>query len=199
MKKLMTSALWGFTVWIVTGFAVTPILIAQNINPNKISGISVKDAVIDFQVDMNVTDLQLAEQINTKIDNFVFYGVYDYVTAEVTDGIVTLKGWTHEQWIADVLAKKLSHVEGVKKIDNQIQQAFGSEDLARRAVIAIYSDALFEKYSFSSNPPIHVVVDNNKIILMGVVEDNVELNRAAYLVDFKTNALTITNQLAVNK
>lgn len=198
MKKLIVSVIWSFAAWGLTGFVDSNGLAAQIPDQQWIASGTTGHSQKDDN-SIIVSDQQLAKQINDKIQNFVFYGVYDYVSPEVSNGIVILKGWTHEAWIADVLAKKLSRIDGVKRIDNQIHQAFGSEDLARRAVRAIYSDAIFKKYSFGSNPPIHVGVNNNVIILAGTVSSNVELNRAAYLVDFKTNAMIVDNQLEVIK
>lgn len=194
MKKLMKLSLWGLAAWAVTVFSV-PDLTAQNTNYGSIVSKNFNGTVTYEQNSGN--DLQMTERINHSIQGFAFYGVYDYVTAEVSGGTVLLKGWTHEQWIADLLVKKLSKIEGVKTIDNQIRPASGSDDLARRAVRAIYTDGLFEKYSFSSNPPVHVVVINNRIILAGEVATETERNRAAVLVDFKTNAVTLDNQLQI--
>lgn len=197
MKKLLRSLLWTSVLCAAAGFIVTGFLYPQNMDQNKIVLVNEKNPVAEILVE--VTDMQLAEEVNAKIKDFVFYGVYDYVTADVVNGTVILNGWTHEMWIADVLIKKLSKIDGVKNIDNRLQRASGSEELAHRAVRAIYSDGMFEKYSFGAYPPIHVVVNNNGIILAGTVSSAVERERAAYLVDFKTNALTINNQLELSK
>ncbi|MBL7995691.1 BON domain-containing protein [bacterium] len=197
MKKLVRSLLLTSVLCITAGFAVTGFLYPQNMDQNKI--VPANDPAVEIFVEVNVSDIQLAEEVNAKIKDFVFYGVFDYVTADVVNGTVILNGWTHEMWIADVLVKKLSKIDGVKHIDNRLQQASGSEELAHRAVRAIYSDGMFEKYSFGAYPPIHVVVNNNTIILAGTVSSAIERERAAYLVDFKTNAVTIYNQLELNK
>ncbi|KAB2881511.1 BON domain-containing protein [bacterium] len=197
MKKLVRSLLLTSVLSAAAGFTV--FLYSQNMDQNKIVLVNEKNSVADILVEVNVTDIQLAEEVNAKIKDFVFYGIYDYVTADAVNGTVILNGWTHEMWIADVLVKKLSKIDGVKNIDNRLQRASGSEELARRAVRAIYSDGMFEKYSFGAYPPIHVVVNNNGIILAGTVSSAVERERAAYLVDFKTNALTINNQLELSK
>ena len=195
MKKLMKLSLWGFAAWIVFIFTVSGFLTAQNTDRSTIASAKINRSYTDER--NNESDLQLAGRINSVIQGYAFYGVYDYVTGEVSGGTVVLKGWTHEQWIADLLVKKISKIEGIKNIDNQIQPASGSDDLARRAVRAIYTDGLFERYSFTSNPPVHVVVINNQIILAGEVATEIERNRAEVLVDFKTNAVTVDNRLKI--
>lgn len=190
----MKLFLWSFAAWVISVFAASNLLTAQNTD-NLIASTQIGE--LNKSANTNEYDLQLLGRINSAIQGFAFYGVYDYVTGEVSDGTVILKGWTHEQWIADLLEKKLSKIEGVKNIDNQIQPAAGSDDLARRAVRAIYTDGMFEKYSFSSNPPVHVVVINNQIILAGKVATATERTRAAVRVDFKTNAITVDNQLQI--
>lgn len=194
MKKLLNLSLWFFAAWMCSGISMTP-LAAQS--PENIRIVSAKTNISNSYIHGETDDQALAQKIDDAIQNFVFYGIYDFITAEVSDGSVLLKGWTHEKWIGDLLIKKLSGIEGVNHIDNRIQQAFGSEDLARRAARAIYSDAMFEKYSFGSNPPIHIIVNNNTIILAGALTGEAERNRAAYLVDLKTNALAVNNLLNV--
>lgn len=195
MKKLMTRVVWGFTALVVAGLAASDFLTAQNTNSNKIALVKEDSKAIDIVVEASVTDDQLGSLVNSKIKDFLFYGVYDYIKADVSEGVVVLTGWVHEAWIADVLTKKLSKIEGVKNVDNRIQTSFGSEDLARQAVRAIYSDAMFDKYTFGADPPIHVVVNNNTIMLEGTAANAAERDRAAYLVDFKTTAMTVSNQL----
>ncbi len=188
MKKL-THLLVGL-VWTV--FLFSPYLTAQD---NRLA--SAKGSGEYIKIQKPVNDDELAAAVDRAIHDFVFYGVYDYITAEVAGGIVRLSGWTHEEWIANKMAKKIALIEGVRSVDNNIQFVTGSEDLARRAVRAIYTDGTFEKYAFSSNPPVHVVVNNNRIILAGTVANEAERERAAFLADFKTNAVTVDNQLVI--
>jgi osmotically-inducible protein OsmY len=183
----MKKVFYNLTILVLIGF--TSSMMAQEPDNRLIA--------FEKSISFPINDIELTNQVNQRIQDFAFYGVYDYVCADVSGGAVRLTGWTHEEWIADKLAKTISRMNGVQSVDNQILRASGSDDLARRAVRAIYSDGLFEKYSFTSNPPIHVVVINNRIILAGTVSNEVEYNRASHLVDFKTNAISIDNRLQI--
>ena len=48
------------------------------------------------------------------------------------------------------------------------------DELRYRIARAIYSNASFWHYAAMANPPIHIVVENGRVTLTGVVNSNVE-------------------------
>jgi len=150
-----------------------------------------------FAQESKDADEALADKVISNIHGWVLYGVNDYVTAEVSNGNVLLKGWVHGPGLARKVEKIVKRTEGVQTVDNQVQETFGSDELVIGAVRAIYRDQMFAKYFYDVEPPVHVIVMNNKLILAGNVLSSVERNRAEFLVGFYTSAGGIDNQLNV--
>jgi osmotically-inducible protein OsmY len=149
-----------------------------------------------FSQEGTSSDSILTESVMKRIHAYVSYGLNDYVTAEVTDGKVTLRGWVHLYQMVDKVGRLVGKVDGVKNVENFIQPTYGSDELANKAVQTIYRDEMFYKYRYQVDPPVHIIRINNKLILAGNVQSDVQRRHAEYLVGFNTNAY-IENQLNV--
>jgi hypothetical protein len=149
-----------------------------------------------FSQEPKSSDVALAEKVMKRIHAYVSYGLNDYVTAEVTDGQVTLRGWVHHYQMVDRVGRMAGKVDGVKNVENLIQPTYGSDELAHNAVKVIYRDEMFHKYRYAVDPPVHIIRMNNKLILAGNVPSDVERRRAEFLIGFFTDAY-IDNQLNV--
>ena len=147
----------------------------------------------------NLSDSQIAENVSKRIDNYLFYDVFDWVVVQVQDGVVTLSGWAHLPWSASQINSIVEKVEGVQGINNNIQKETGSDELRYRAARVIYSNHLFERYAYLSNPPVHIIVNGPNITLEGTVDSELERDWAETLVSFGTDVLHVTNDLMVVK
>jgi hyperosmotically inducible protein len=147
-----------------------------------------------------VPDSKLVQTVQDRIDNYGFYTMFDWVTADVDSGVVTLRGWAHLPWTARQIEAQVNKVENVRKVVNQIQFVMGSDDLRYHAALAIYTNPLFEWYVYRhNNPPVHIVVDGPNILLEGLVQTEPEKNWAGILADFNSGALHVVNNLKVAK
>ncbi|HNE82531.1 MAG TPA: BON domain-containing protein, partial [bacterium] len=97
----------------------------------------------------------------------------------------------------DKIQKAVEQVPGIKEITNEITVSNGSDELAGRALSAIYRDAMFRKYALAADLPVHVIVQNNSVILAGKVMVESERRRAEFLVDAHTAAAAIDNRLVI--
>ncbi|MEJ2636844.1 MAG: BON domain-containing protein [Calditrichia bacterium] len=147
----------------------------------------------------SISDAKIADAVMQKLYNYVFYTVYDWVTVDVKDGVVTLKGWSNLPWGPRYFAKQAEKVKGVKKVINDVQLAQGSDQIRERAARAIYTDPLFEWYAYQKNPPIHIIVQGDNVILEGVVDSQLESTHAYYDVLWNADAVNITNNLVIKK
>ena len=145
----------------------------------------------------SLSDAKIAEKVMKRIQSYMFYSVYDWVNVEVDNGVVTLTGWAYLPWTASQIQKVVEKVEGVRSVNNLIQKESGSDEIRYRAVRAIYSDLMFEPYSYQLNPPIHVIVNGANVELEGTVDSSVEKSWAENLVTFGTDAVNVTNNLVV--
>jgi len=68
-------------------------------------------------------------------------------------------------------------VTGVQKINNQIKTlpvSISDDQLRYTVARQIYGDPMFWNYAIQVNPPIHIVVENGRVTLTGVVASEVE-------------------------
>lgn len=151
-------------------------------------------------VQANSSDQQLAKEVGDQIHNNLFYTVFDWIVVQVQGGAVTLSGYVSYAWAKTVFQHLAETVPGVKQVDNEIQALPLStyDDRLRQSIaLAIYSDPMFEGYAYDTDPPIHIIVNNGKVTLMGVVNTPLEKNSAERIVLFNTEAFGVTNDLEV--
>ncbi len=144
------------------------------------------------------TPEEIVKQVMDNIYNKTFYGVFDYVTANYNNGVLTLSGYVHLPWFKNTFQKEAEKVPGIVEIKNEIKKTFGPGRLGILAARYIYSDPAFQGYAFSVNPPIHIIVNNGSILLFGKVNTEVESSMAANLIRFKTDAFDVINNLSIN-
>ena len=146
---------------------------------------------------ISVDDTKLAQTVQNQINRYIFYTVFDWVTTEAHNGVVTLKGRVRLPWTAQQIQNQAEKVENVQKVDNQIQSVMGSDEIRYQAARIIYTDPTFEVYAFNQNPPIHIIMDGPNVILEGTVRHEFDKSWAERLVEFHTEAFHVINHLNV--
>jgi hyperosmotically inducible periplasmic protein len=147
-------------------------------------------------------DAAIAEAVRKNIVIRSNYGVFDWVEGEVRDGVVTLSGAVRDPLRKAELARAAMSVEGVFRIDNRIEVlplSTYDDELRIRALRTIYRSSVFDRYALGPNPPIHIIVDNGRVVLRGIVATTLERQVAESLVRNNVLALGITNELQVEK
>ncbi|MEJ2634126.1 MAG: BON domain-containing protein [Calditrichia bacterium] len=150
--------------------------------------------------EINISGSALSDSVINTIRGHVFYSIFDWVTVDVTNGVVTLKGWAHVPWHRSEFKELAEKVPGVTEVKNDIQllPESGSDDLLRiRAARLIYNDPIFEPYTYNLVPSIHIIVNNGEVILEGVVNTLGDRKKAADLIYYNTDASKVVNNLVV--
>jgi osmotically-inducible protein OsmY len=127
------------------------------------------------------------------------YGPFDAVAIDVDDGIVRLTGWVDTPSKRDEIEGRLSRVDSVRDIHNDLHlQGFSQGDTRLRLQIhgRIYNDPLFERYAGLPDPPVRVFVDRGKVTLAGTVGSQVE-QTAVGMIARGTLAFAVNNQVQV--
>ena len=127
-----------------------------------------------------------------------FYGIFDYVSGGIDDGVVTLTGYVTDQYKAGEMAELVSRVQGVKEIQNQIEVLpVSSFDDQLRASIArrLYGDVLMPHVTIAA--PLHIIVDNLHVTLAGTVFSEVEKRRAGHIARLTFGVLSVQNNLKI--
>ena len=92
----------------------------------------------------------------------------------------------------------VKEIEGVSTVDNEIQVLPVSpmDDQLRRAVYrALYGDTVLSRYGMSALPSIHIIVNNGRVTLEGVVDSESDKNLANIRANGVPNVFSVTNSL----
>jgi osmotically-inducible protein OsmY len=146
------------------------------------------------------SDEDIAAAVGKSIRNHPDYDAFDWVDGQVRGGIVTLTGSVREPWRKGEFEKRVMKIEGVAKIDNQIEAlplSTFDDEIRIQAVWAIYGSSTFNRYASRANLPIHIIVEKGRLVLKGVVANKLERQVAESLVRGSLLAFDIRNDLQV--
>lgn len=126
--------------------------------------------------------------------------IFDNLAYKVDGNTVTLMGQVRNAVLKDDAQRAVKGVEGVEKVDNQIQilPPSPNDDRIRRQVArAIFNDNRLFRYSMGSVPPIHIVVNGGHVALEGVVDNQTDKNQAGIRANSVPGVFTVKNNLKV--
>ena len=159
----------------------------------------IQSLVSELEIPKAENDAALARQVIERIRKYDRYSVYDSIDGRVNKGVVGLTGAVSApEKLTDIL-ERVAKVRGVQAIDSKIEVLPNSQsdDRLRRAIVtAIYSDPAFENYSMV-DPPIHVIVNNGHVTLVGYVRAQLEVIKAESAARGVFGVLAFENRVQV--
>jgi len=126
--------------------------------------------------------------------------IFDNLAYKVDGGTVTLLGQVRNPVIKDSAERAVKGVEGVERVDNQIEilPLSPNDDRIRRQVArALFNDSRLFQYSLGALPPIHIIVKGGHVTLEGVVNDQGDKNVAGIRANTVPGVFSVTNNLQV--
>jgi hyperosmotically inducible protein len=142
-------------------------------------------------------DLQIFNDVSRQVLRYPNFTIFDSINARVDDGVVTLSGRVTMPYKRDDIAKRIARVAGVSQVNNEITVLPVSQfddELRLRIARAIYGNSNFWTYGAMTNPPIHIIVENGRVTLEGVVNNNVDRMLARSIAS-SFGAFSVTNNL----
>lgn len=142
-------------------------------------------------------DLRLADEVGRAIRQYPQFTIFDDVSGRVDAGCVTLRGKVTMPYKKTDIEKLVSRIDGVRELKSNVQVLPVSkfdDDLRYRVARAIYGNPSFWNYAAMSNPPIHIIVENGRVTLTGVVNSEVDRMLARSLAT-GLGELSVTNEL----
>jgi osmotically-inducible protein OsmY len=142
-------------------------------------------------------DFQVAKDIARTVQRYSHFTIFDDVSANVKDGMVTLTGKVTMPYKRDDIEKRIAKVVGVRGVSDQIEVLPVSQfddELRYRIARSIYNNSNFWNYAIMPNPPIHIVVEHGRVTLTGVVQSEVDRALARSLAT-QFGAFSVTNAL----
>jgi hyperosmotically inducible protein len=122
-------------------------------------------------------NLQLFNDVAKAVNNYAYFTIFDDISADVDNGVVTLKGRVTQPYKMNEIVKRVEKVDGVRRLVNHVTVLPLSgfdDDLRFRIARAIYGNSNFWNYGASANPSIHIVVEHGRVTLTGVVQSEVD-------------------------
>ncbi len=171
------------------------------------------------------TDEQIKDQVEHKLSEMDVND--ENVQVAVQNGIATLKGTLPSAWARQHAVDEALEVDDVQSVVSKLTVAAGESDSAVAADVAekvlryvyytiyddgvsgfdnqirasvasrIYRHPLFLRYAVQADPPIHIVVENSRLTLVGVVDSEVDRRKAEYIARATFGVLGVKNELRV--
>jgi hyperosmotically inducible protein len=129
-----------------------------------------------------------------------YFGVFDYIAFKVDGDTVTLLGEVVRPVLKSDAENSLKRIEGVEKVDNQIEVLPPSpqDDRLRLQLFhSIYGYPSLEKYALGVQKPIRIIVKNGHVTLEGVVDNDTDKNVANVRANGVPGIFSVTNNLQV--
>jgi hyperosmotically inducible protein len=146
---------------------------------------------------------RIYKEVRHELVMLPFYGVFDNLTYKVdSDGTVTLLGQVSRPTLKSDAESSVKRIEGVEKVVNNIEvlpTSMNDDRIRRAAYRAIYGNDVLSQYQLRAVPPIHIIVNNGKITLEGVVARQMDKQIAGIQANGVQGAFSVTNNLAVEE
>jgi len=119
----------------------------------------------------------LADRVRHEILMYSNYTLWDDISFRVDNGNVSLLGAVSQPYKSSDLQRIVQHIPGVASVSNQLKVlpvSFQDDRLRVQVARAIYRDPVLSRYALGAVPSIHIIVDNGKVMLTGVVNNAME-------------------------
>jgi osmotically-inducible protein OsmY len=146
------------------------------------------------------SDQKLGEEVVKEIRKYPRFTVFDDCSAFVKEGKVAIFGWVTEPYKKTEIEKRLHKVIGIQDFKNDLEVLPVSlSDQRLREVLwnRIYRDSTFSDFASMPVPPIHIIVSGSRVILTGVVGNQLQKQKAESLVRGTPGVLSLDSRLRI--
>lgn len=143
---------------------------------------------------------RIAREVRHELLMLPYYGVFDNIGFKVNGYNVTLFGQVTRPTLKSDAENAVKHIEGVEKVDNQIEVLPPSpmdDRLRLQLYRAIYGYPALEKYALGVQKPIRIIVKNGHVTLEGVVDNETDKNLVEMRAKSVPGIFSVTNHLQV--
>lgn len=144
----------------------------------------------------------ITREVRHELVMLPYYGVFDNLAFRVDGRTVTLLGEVTRPTLKSDAGRAVKGVEGVERVVNEIKvlPLSPADDRIRLAEYrTIFRQPSLQRYAMQAVPPIHIIVDNGKVTLVGVVSNEGDKNMAGIQANSVPGVFSVTNNLRVEK
>ena len=145
--------------------------------------------------------VRLTEQVRHELAMLPFYSVFDNLMFEVDGRRAILTGQVSRPTLKTDAERVVKRIEEVESVVNRIEvlPLSSHDDRIRLALYrALYGHQNLHRYVLHSVPPIHIIVNNGDVTLVGAVASEAEKNIAGILANGVSGVFSVTNNLQVD-
>ena len=156
------------------------------------------------QIGVNTEDVgteQIIGRARHEVLTYPNYTIFDHITLSANGNQLTVAGEVTQPYKKSTLGNILGSIKGVADFQNNLKvlPTSGMDDQIRVATAnRIYRDPIFVRYAHQANPPIHIIVENGRVTLYGVVNSKTERQKAAIDASFASTNFGVENKLQVS-
>jgi|GEM_PF-690895 len=146
-------------------------------------------------------ETRLERQIRKEIVTLPFYSLWDHIEYRVSpQGEVQLMGKVYRPSMKKSVERVVENVEGVTSVANNIDilpTSSMDDDIRQALYYTIYGHPALQRYQLRAVPPIHLIVENGKVTLEGVVANEMDKNIAGIQANSVNGVFSVENNLRV--
>lgn len=142
------------------------------------------------------------QHVRHQLVSLPYLTVFDNLAFRVDNGTVTLFGQVTQPWLKADAEKSLKHVEGVARVDNQIEVlplSTFDDQIRLRTFRALARTPGLEPYFMGVIPSIRIIVKNGHVTLVGLVSRDMDRTLAYLHANGIPGVFSVTNELQVEK
>jgi len=147
-------------------------------------------------------DQRLSGEVRHELNMIPEFTIFDNLAYRVDGGTVTLFGQVRDAIVKDSAEARVKHLEGVERVDNQIEilpASFNDDRIRRQVALAVFNDPRLFNYGIQSVPPIHIIVKNGHVNLEGMVRTQTDKNDAFIRANGVPGVFSVENNLQVEQ
>lgn len=148
------------------------------------------------------TTVRIEKEVRRELITLPFYSLFDHFSFRVDGATVTLMGKVTRPTLKSDSENIVKKIEGVENVINQIEVlplSPNDDRLRKKLYKAIYGHNALQMYSTRALLPIHILVENGKVTLEGVVADDLQRNVAGMQANSVSGVFSVVNNLKTDK
>ncbi len=185
------------------GFSIFLLVIGISLTVFQLSAVAQRsDVKVQRSSDNSRETARLVKEIRHELLTLPWYGVFDWLEGNVgPDGQVILRGWVVRPTTKSDAEARVKEIEGVNglKSDIQVLPLSPNDDRIRRALYntLFNGNSQLFRYALGANPSIHIIVNNGKVMLKGIVSSEADRNYANIKARGVSGVFEVKNELEV--
>ena len=160
----------------------------------------IQNADADMEIAAAESDQKLGEEVVKEIRKYSRFTVFDDCSAFIKDGKVALFGWVTEPYKKTEIEKRMHKIIGIQEFKNDIEVlpvSLSDQRLREVLVNRLYRDSTFSDFASMPIPPIHLIVSGSRVIITGVVGNQLMKQKAESIVRGTPGVLSVESQLRI--